>query len=180
MTGAPLEAARHGLRALVADLRGDARAVASAWLSVIEFGSAARCARPLAPLGRFVEPALVARGTSALGAALRLLRERVSAERARADLRPLVVLLTDGEPTDDWEAQARALRESRALGRVVGCVAAGGDLERVRPLCDDVVELERLEPDAFRRFLSPSPGAGGADDDPDAIPPPPSVVYVVP
>ncbi len=107
MQGDPIEAVRHGVRALISELRGDPQALETAYLSVITFNSSARQVTPLTELMLFKEPQLSAGGATALGAALRLLADciksevRKSTETQKGDWRPLVFILTDGAPTDD-------------------------------------------------------------------------------
>src|SRR5258707_3567670 len=80
MSGEPIEACRQGLKALLADLRGDPQALETAYLSVITFGSTAQQVCPLTELVAFQEPALTASGSTALGEALTVLREAVTRE----------------------------------------------------------------------------------------------------
>src|SRR2546429_8208135 len=80
MSGEPIEACRQGLKALLADLRGDPQALETAYLSVITFGNSAQQVCPLTELTAFTEPTLVASGTTALGDALRLLEQCLDKE----------------------------------------------------------------------------------------------------
>ena len=47
MAGDPIEAVKHGVRALTSELRGDPQALETAYLSVITFNSSARQVSPL-------------------------------------------------------------------------------------------------------------------------------------
>ena len=57
MAGDPIEAVKHGVRALISELRGDPQALETAYLSVITFNSSARQVTPLTELMLFKEPA---------------------------------------------------------------------------------------------------------------------------
>lgn len=82
---------------------------------------------------QFQSPSFSASGTTALGEALSLTANRIDAEvqkttaETKGDWRPLVFLMTDGGPTDDWR---KGLNEFKAAkkGVVVAC-AAGHDAD---------------------------------------------------
>src|SRR6516162_7976963 len=80
MTGEPIEACRQGLKALLADLRGDPQALETAYLSVITFSSGAQQVCPLTELTAFQEPTLTASGSTDLAAALNTLEQCVDRE----------------------------------------------------------------------------------------------------
>ena len=65
MQGDPIEAVRHGVRALISELRGDPQALETAYLSVITFNSSARQVTPLTELMLFKETQLYAGGATA-------------------------------------------------------------------------------------------------------------------
>src|SRR5215210_2329375 len=112
MSGEPIEAVRHGVRALITDLRGDPIAMETAYLSVITFSSSAQQVAPLTELMSFQEPNLDASGSTAFGEALKLLEQcvdnevRKTTQEQKGDWKPLVFIMTDGQPTDNWEAAA--------------------------------------------------------------------------
>src|SRR5215471_9150233 len=108
MAGEPINAMEMGLKALLADLRSDPQALETVWLSVITFASAAEQVIPLTDIHDFLPPDLNAGGTTALGEAIDLLADRirhevrVTQQNQKGDWKPLVFILTDGEPTDAW------------------------------------------------------------------------------
>jgi len=121
MTGEPIEAVRQGVKALLSDLRGDPMALENAFLSVITFASSAQQVCPLTDLANFNEPTLTAGGTTALGESLKVLETCIENEVNKAsatqkgDYKPLIFMMTDGQPTDSWEAAAIGSRpRSRA------------------------------------------------------------------
>jgi len=197
MSGEPIEAVRQGVRALLADLRGDPQALETVYLSVITFAGSAVQACPLTELALFQEPNLTAGGSTALGGALNLVEQCVDTEvrkpsrDQKGDWKPLIFLMTDGMPTDNWGPAADAFR-ARRLGKVIACAAGDqADPEVLKRLTDGegsmVVQLKSLQPDALRAFLKwvsssvkvtsqsiAGAAAGGG------LPPPPAGVVVVP
>ena len=159
MMGEPIEAVRQGLRALVSDLRGDPQALETAHLSVIAFNTNARQLCPLTDLLSFQEPALDAAGTTSLGEALILLEDslenevRKASPTQRGDWKPLIFLMTDGQPTDDWEEAAARIKQKK-VGNLIACAAGTqADSDVLKQITDNVVELQNLEPNALKAFF---------------------------
>jgi uncharacterized protein YegL len=195
MMGEPIEAIRQGLRALVADLRGDPQALETAYLSVITFSSNAQQVCPLTELLAFQEPELDAAGPTSLGEALMLLEDcletevRKASDTQKGDWKPLIFLMTDGQPTDDWETAAARIKQKK-IGNFIACAAgSGADSRILKQITDIVVEMQNLEPDALKAFFKWVSGSikttsqGVAQVTPDTpinLPPPPPVIQIVP
>ena len=118
---------------------------------------------------------LVAVGQSRLGAAIELAAQILADASVvpSSSYAPLLVLLSDGRPTDGWEAPLRALEESDAAARSTRfAVAIGGDadrymLEQFAGPTGQVVTADRVDDiSRFFRYLSWVAGAGvsGAED----------------
>jgi uncharacterized protein YegL len=159
MSGDPIESVRAGIRSLVSDLKNDPQAVETAHLSVITFASTAQQIAPLVDLMNFQEPHLDAVGTTSLGEALTILESciqteiRPSAPNQRGDWSPLIFLMTDGQPTDDWEAPAQRLKEQQA--QIIACAAGtGANAAMLKRITATVVELHTLQPDALKAFFA--------------------------
>jgi uncharacterized protein YegL len=162
MAGPAIEAVSRGVTTLVNELRGNPLALESAYLSVITFAKEAKQVVPLTELLHFQPPKLPVRTGSSLGAALRLLlkcmqREVVkSTPTTKGDYKPLVFLLTDGQPTDDWEPAAAALRQANnpkiANIYAIGC-GPDVDPDNLRQVTDIVLMLNDVTPEAIRKFF---------------------------
>lgn len=109
MYGEPIEAVKNGVQTLISTLRGDPYALETAYISIITFNSTAQQVTPLTELSAFQQPQIEASGCTALGEALTLLSQKVDTEivkttqEVKGDWKPLVFLMTDGEPTDDLQ-----------------------------------------------------------------------------
>jgi uncharacterized protein YegL len=110
-------------------------------------------------LENFTWPQLAAGGVTDLGAALRLLGlELESPPMPRRALAPVIVLLSDGRPTDDYEVALSALFQ-RSWGQhaVRLAVAIGRDADRdvLRQFIADpaVAPLEANSPEALARQM---------------------------
>lgn len=195
MGGEPIEAMRQGMRSLVSDLRGDPQALETAYLSVITFSSSAQQVCPLTELLSFQEPNLVAGGSTALGDALKLLERcldsevRKSSQSQKGDYKPLVFLMTDGQPTDSWEQAADRIKQKK-VGNVIACAAGpGADAQLLKRITEIVVQLDNLQTDelkAFFKWVSSSVKFTSqsvtqvAADSPVSLPPPPPTIQIVP
>lgn len=130
MSGAPIQAVNNGLADFEHALKNDPHALETAHVSVVEFSSDANQVAPLADAASFQAPSLSAGGSTSLGEALELLKDRMDEEvRSRSsdyrgDWKPLVFLFTDGYPTDDWEPALDAFEQSEQ-GSAANVIAIG-------------------------------------------------------
>lgn len=128
MHGEPIEAVKNGVQTLLTTLKQDPYALETAYVSVITFDSSARQAVPLTDLLSFQMPALTASGTTSLGEALSLTASSIAKEvqkttaDTKGDWRPLVFLMTDGSPNDDWRKGLNDFKAART-SVVVACAA---------------------------------------------------------
>ena len=125
MSGAPIDELNAGLQAFIKAVRDDEIAAYSVDLGVITAGDPVREALPFTFVNAIesISP-LHANGTTPLGQAVQLALDRLE-ERKRqykaagvAYYQPWLVIISDGEPTDHWQAtaaQSRSLSEQRRL-----------------------------------------------------------------
>ena len=129
MSGEPIESVCQGIKMLVDDLKGDPQALKTVCLSVITFASVAQQISPLTEVMLFKVPKLEAGGVTALGGALRVLREcidkevRKTTENQKGDWLPLVFIITDDMHTDGEEFD-RQTKDIKSL-KVANIIAVG-------------------------------------------------------
>lgn len=160
MSGEPVEAVQMALQTLVSDLLDDSQAIETIWLSVIIFNNKAEQIVPLTEIDSFQPPSLSAGGTTSLGEAINLLLKcldndtRASSENSKGDYEPLVFLMTDGMPTDNWENAAEKLKQRR-LGNIIGC-AAGPEAEEdiLKRIANSVIRLQDVSPGTLGAFMT--------------------------
>jgi len=196
MQGEGIEAVKAGMQTLVSSLRQDPQALETAYLSVITFDSAAKQVAPLTELAMFQAPAVSAGGVTALGDGLALLADCISKEVAKTtadtkgDWKPIVFLMTDGVPTDNWHKGLDRLKQVKT-SVIVACAAGpSADTTRLKRITEAVVRLDTADASAIQAFFkwvsaSVSVGSqridqgqkevGGLGD----LPPPPAEVNVV-
>jgi len=196
MSGEPIEAVKTGVQTLVSTLRQDPYALETAYLSVITFDTSARQVAPLTELATFQTPSISASGTTALGEALALLADRIEVEigkttaDVKGDWKPLIFIMTDGVPTDDWAKGLDKLKKVRT-GIIVACAAGqGADTSVLKRITEVVVQLDTADSStikAFFKWVSASVSTGSQKVDQGQkevtglgdLPPPPPEVNVV-
>ena len=159
MYGESIEAVKNGVQTLLSTLRGDPYALETAYLSIITFESKAEQVVPLTELSAFQQPNINASGCTALGEALALLAQKVDAEvikttaEMKGDWKPLVFIMTDGNPTDDLEQGLREFRK-RKFGMVVACAAGqAADVKTLQKITENVVQLDTADSSTIKAFF---------------------------
>ena len=159
MFGEPIEAVKNGVQTLLSTLRGDPYALETAYLSIITFNSKAEQIVPLTELSAFQQPNINASGCTALGEALSLLSQKVDTEvtkttaEVKGDWRPLVFIMTDGQPTDNLERGLDDFRK-RKFGMVVACAAGqGADVSTLQKITENVVQLDTADSATIKAFF---------------------------
>lgn len=159
MSGEPIEQVKNGVQMLVSALRQDPYALETAYLSVITFSSEASELVPLTELAAFQVPLLSASGATSLGEALSLVANAASTALAKTsasskgDWKPMVFIMTDGAPTDDWEKGLKRFQQEK-WGIVVACAVNGGDVKVLQRIAGEaVVKLDTSDSSAMSKFF---------------------------
>lgn len=169
MAGPYLESVRHGLTAFKNDVLDFEPAAATVHVGIITFASRARLVtgEDLVPIRALTPPPMEARGTTHLGGALRMLQDCIARQVRRksssggplADFRPLVFILTDGEPSDEdvWpraREDVQYMVDRREISVVtVGC-GPGINLDNMREIAiGDSFFMMEDSSKSFRMFF---------------------------
>lgn len=159
MYGEPIEAVKNGVQTLISTLRSDPYALETAFISIITFNSSAQQVIPLTELPSFQLPNIDAGGCTALGEALGLLAQKIDAEvtkttaEQKGDWRPLIFIMTDGEPTDSI-ANGLSEFKKRKCGMVVACAAGqGANTKVLKQITENVVQLDTADSATIKAFF---------------------------
>jgi uncharacterized protein YegL len=200
MNGDPINQVRTQLSSIIDGLRADPQALETAHLCLISFGAAAKVEVPLTSLESFNVPAVLdAAGSTAMGEALELLVRTRKTDlvpktgTTAGDWRPMVFLLSDGVPTDDFDAGIREFKKLR-WGVRVACAVNNADESTLNRFLDasdapagypdesgtNLVHVSTADPmrmQAFFKWVSASiaavSGSANPDDMAGSAPPPP-------
>jgi uncharacterized protein YegL len=160
MSGEPIEAVKNGVQVMISTLRQNPQAIETAFLSVITFNSSAEQVIPLTDLASFQMVDIRASGTTSLGEALRLVAHKIDNEvtkttpEKKGDWKPLVFIMTDGVPTDDWKSGLNEFK-TRKTAFTVACGAGNGaDTAVLKQITDNVVSLDTADAQSIAKFFA--------------------------
>jgi uncharacterized protein YegL len=196
MGGESIQSVRYGLETLISALRQDPQALETAHLGLITFASEAKVATPLTELTAFQIPKITARGNTALGAGLTLLAECIetdlvkSTPETKGDWKPLVFLMTDGGPNDDWRSGLARLKQCKIGTFVALALGRHVHLDVLQEITPDIVAAQNADSNALKAYFkwvsssisvrSQSVGRSQTDTGGlNELPPPPPEINVV-
>lgn len=139
MYGTPIDELNVGVAQFIDELRGDDFASYAVEVGVFTFGNEVREALPFTPAYQIKDCApFCADGGTPMGQAVELAIERLARRKAEykkagvSYYQPWLVLMSDGAPTDNWQASAQRLRkmaEDRKVAVLAVGIGAGASLE---------------------------------------------------
>ncbi len=159
MSGEPIEAVKNGVQVMISLLRQNPQAIETAFLSVITFDSVAQQIIPLTDLASFQMVDIRATGTTALGEALKLVSTKIDTEVAKTtteqkgDWKPLVFIMTDGIPTDDWQSGVAEFKKRKTSFTVACAAGSGADTSILKQITNDVVSLDNADSASIAKFF---------------------------
>ena len=159
MSGEPIEAVKNGVQIMISSLRQNPQAIETAFLSVITFDSKAEQIIPLTDLASFQMVDIRATGVTALGDALKLVSSKIDSEVAKTtteqkgDWKPLVFIMTDGIPTDDWQSGLNEFKKRRVAFTVACAAGSGADTNILKQITENVVSLDTADSASIGKFF---------------------------
>ncbi len=159
MNGRPLDELSAGLTTFKDELSADALAMKRVEIGIVTFGPV-KVELPFTSASAFYPPALQAQGDTPMGAAISqaisMVEDRKKDYRANgiSYFRPWIFLITDGSPTDSWQAAAAAVREGDSSKKFAffAIGVKGADMNTLRQISvRDPLSLDGLK---FRELFS--------------------------
>ena len=153
MSDIPIDALNQGLQAFQVDIQEDALAKRRVELAVITFGGSVQVIQDFVSAGSFTAPTLSAGGNTPMGEAialgLQLVKNRKAEYKSSGVLyyQPWIFLITDGEPTDEWQSAAQMVQsESGAKALAFFAVGVGdANMQILASITQRVIKLEGLK-----------------------------------
>lgn len=135
MGGAPIQMMNEGLKKLAADLQSDPITAKRCRVLVISFcgDDEVEIIGGWQDAMDFEAPKLEANGRTPTGAAVRVALSEIEKQKKELKAngisykRPIMMLMSDGEPTDEWESAAAECRAAEAADKVTVFPIAVGD-----------------------------------------------------
>ena len=196
MRGEPIEAVNAGLQALMTSLRQNPYALESVHLNITTFDSQIKTVLPMTPLEQVVLPEIVCpeSGATFLGGVLEEDAQAVQRDRIvgnanqKGDWRPMLIVLTDGKPTD-LLVYSEVIPKIKQLGfgNIVACAAGPkADANYLKQLTDCVVSLDTMDANSFAKFfqwvsstVTQTSISAGSPTQSITLPPPPDEINIV-
>jgi uncharacterized protein YegL len=160
MSGQPLTELNVGLAVFKDELAADSLAIKRVEVAMVTFGPT-KIEMPFTGASTFYPPTLSAQGDTPMGSAIMQAIELVKARKNeyRASgisyYRPWIFLITDGGPTDAWQAAAAAVREGETSKQfaffAIGVKGANMDVLKQISSAREPLSLEGLK---FRELFS--------------------------
>jgi uncharacterized protein YegL len=158
MDGEAIQAVQQGVLMLSEAVKSDPMALETAWLSVITFDSDAKVLVPLVDADQFNPPIFRAGGMTSFGLGLEKLMSQIDSEvkkssaNQKGDYRPMVFVMTDGQPSDSYDNAANKLKSKNY--HVIGC-AAGGSAEvgPLKKISETVIKLKDCNAKSLQAFF---------------------------
>lgn len=160
MHGEPIEGVKNGVQIMINSLRQNPQAIETAFISIITFDSSAKQIMPLTDLASFQMVDIRATGTTALGEALTLVSQCIDREVAKTtmeqkgDWKPIVFIMTDGIPTDDWQKGLQNYNLTKKAFTVACAAGAGADTKILQQITDNVVSLDTADSQSIGKFFT--------------------------
>ncbi|MEZ2444838.1 VWA domain-containing protein [Chitinophaga sp. RCC_12] len=160
MNGEPIEAVKNGVQIMINSLRQNPQAIETAFISIITFDSSARQVVPLTDLASFQMVDIKATGTTALGEALQLVSNCIDHEVAKTttekkgDWKPLVFIMTDGIPTDNWQSGLTAFKQRKVAYTIACAAGSGADTAILKQITENVLSLDTADSQSIARFFA--------------------------
>ena len=153
MSGTPIDALNQGLQAFQLDIQEDALAKRRVEIAIVTFGGSVQKVQDFVSAGAFVAPNLNAGGGTPMGEAIALGLQLVKSRKAEYKssgvlyYQPWVFLITDGEPTDEWQSAAQMVQsESSAKALAFFAVGVGGaNMQILSSITQRAMKLDGLK-----------------------------------
>lgn len=205
MAGAPIQALRLGVEQFKKEVDDDPFAKESVYVGVITFGGEAQfVTKGLISFDEFKNgfqvDSISANGQTPLGQALWLLVESLDKDiktsvkgGEKGDWKPLIFILSDGEPTDEWQ-EPRKVISTRTSKKVINMITVGCgpriNEQKLKEIAIGPTFLMNNDSAAFKKFFqwvsqsvraaSKAVSQSGGSDKPATLPPPPDGIQYIP
>ena len=177
MFGPPINMLNQAMADMISSFAGVKDERAEIHVAVITFGGKAAIHTPLTPAAELIWTDMSANDSTPMGGAFELARQMMEDKDAIPSkaFRPMVVLLSDGAPTDNWEEPLQGLlsgRAAKAERLAMGIGAA--DKAVLRKFLDDLEKPIFEASDAshivdFFQFVTMSVTARSRSANPNAL-----------
>lgn len=160
MAGDAITSMHNGLQSLHQALMKDPQVIEIGVISIISFGATAKVEVPLESVLDIRIPSLDLSSGTSLGAAFDLLTSEINSRvmktthEVRGDYKPVIFLITDGQPTDNWRKGFTKFRKYYP-SLTVHAIGCGGDVDFsiLREITQNTYMLKDMSAEAFGKLF---------------------------
>jgi uncharacterized protein YegL len=153
MSGPSIDALNQGLQAFQMDIQDDALAKRRVEIAIVTFGGSVHKIQDFISAGSLVAPTLRAGGGTPMGEAIALGLQLVKSRKAEYKssgvlyYQPWIFLITDGEPTDEWQSAAQMVQaETSAKALAFFAVGVeGANMQILSSITQRALKLDGLK-----------------------------------
>lgn len=157
----PISELNGGLEAFKESLIKDSLAALRVEVSIVTFGSNVSIVQDFVTVDQFVPPVLSASGSTPMGEAINITldkledRKRIYKDNGVSYYRPWVFLITDGEPTDEWETAAQRVQaaEDRKAVAFFTVGVEGANMQKLTQIAPSQRQPVKLKGLDFREMF---------------------------
>lgn len=160
MAGKAIEEVQKGIQMLTNALMSDPFALETVYISVIAFAGQAKTVTPLTYLLDFTPPKLPIGSGTNLSAALNLLMHEIDTNvkkntaQTKGDWKPLIFILTDGTPNDNYKAAAAQWKMKYGkYSTVAVLMGENSDATALKSVTDDVLVFKDTTEASYQAFF---------------------------
>lgn len=167
MSGNPIQELNEGITVFKQEVEEDETASLRIEVAIISFGNKPNVLQDFITISEFAPPKLEAIGNTPMGKAIELgldlveKRKTIYKENDILYYQPWILLITDGEPTDDYQNAAQQVRKATAERKLNFFTVAVQNaniekLKQIAPLDTPPIHLDGLKFKELFRWLSDS------------------------
>ena len=160
MAGPALKDLENGMELLQKALMSDPMALETVYISVISFAGMARVVTPLTYILDFTPPKLSVGAGTNLSEALKCLMKEIdtnvkkSTPEVKGDWKPLIFILTDGTPNDNYQTTIQQWKSKYGKYSVVAVLMGEhSDATALKLLTENVIVFKNASSESFKSFF---------------------------
>lgn len=160
MAGKAIDDVQSGIKMLTDALMGDPFAMETVYISVIAFAGKAKTIVPLTYIMDFIPPQLPIGSGTNLSDALKVLMHEIdtnvkkNTHDTKGDWKPLIFILTDGTPNDNYKAAAAQWKLNYGkYSTVAVLMGENSDASALKSITDNVLVFKETTKESYQAFF---------------------------
>ena len=160
MAGKAIDDVQSGIKMLTDALMSDPFAMETVYISVIAFAGKAKTITPLTYVMDFIPPKLPIGSGTNLSDALKVLMHEIDTNvkkntpETKGDWKPLIFILTDGTPNDNYKATAAQWKMNYGkYSTIAVLMGENSDATALKSITDNVLVFKETTKESYQAFF---------------------------